>query len=808
MSSIKRNDMWRRFFDFGLRRRKRSSEVRPSTKSRPNLAREWVGLTVTLMLFCLILTCTQVLHHADLAFLDDASPFGHRAASTKIVVVAIDDQTVHSLGGLPLSLKLHAQLIDRLTQSRVAAIGFDLVTAHASHATDEEVEALATAIRSNGKVVTRLAREHEPGKGIVYLSDPRIAGASYASGYVASHVDQDGVVRSFYMLEGDPQGHQHMASLVLRAAGMTEAGCSGAEKTAVARGDMNCLRYVPLGRDRSYETYSYVDVLRGNVPANRLVGRIVLVGVTADEAGGRLATPVVDGSSLHGVEFLAEITNALVTSTLTRSVSLWHALLFNESAVLLICLCLYRLGPRAGLVVSATLTVVIAACACAVLLIWHLIVPPTASILICIVAYPLFAWRRQEALLNYLSFEAARVMLEPSFPEASDTGRILIDPIQRRINASAVIVERVRRYRKFVSQWVDSLPEASLVTSPAGLVVLANERVGALCEDSEVWRRGDRSPVGRPVSDVLFEITGSHRAIEFASQALSSLDQWSNGTDWPTPSESPVAQGIEVLNARGGRSLLIKCAPIRPSTGREGALIFHVADVSSVRKAERQRDMALRFLSHDMRSPQAATLALVEQMRRDPPRFTTQRFTELVEQCAVASLSLSDHFLFLARAENLPPNLTQVDPAMVLGDAIDDLWPQASARSTTVNLTAEPGKSTLADVQLLRRAFANLISNAIKFSPPSSTVNVHLAETDRHLKISVIDRGMGISAREKEKLFREFSQVDMGSPQSGHGLGLAFVKTVVDSLGGKLQVQSELGEGATFIVCLPKVEVD
>jgi signal transduction histidine kinase len=105
----------------------------------------------------------------------------------------------------------------------------------------------------------------------------------------------------------------------------------------------------------------------------------------------------------------------------------------------------------------------------------------------------------------------------------------------------------------------------------------------------------------------------------------------------------------------------------------------------------------------------------------------------------------------------------------------------------------------------LRRAFANLIGNAIKFSPRYSTVDVQLAELDRHLKISVIDRGVGIPEPERKALFQEFSQLDEKFSRSGHGLGLAFVKTVVDSLGGKLQVDSAPGRGTTFMVFLPKL---
>lgn len=156
----------------------------------------------------------------------------------------------------------------------------------------------------------------------------------------------------------------------------------------------------------------------------------------------------------------------------------------------------------------------------------------------------------------------------------------------------------------------------------------------------------------------------------------------------------------------------------------------------------------------------------------------------------------------------MPPKLALVDPALVLGDAVDDLLPQAGAKSTIVNLMAEPGLSTIADVQLLRRALVNLIGNAIKFGRESSTVDVELSATAQHVKIAVTDYGKGISERDQAKLFREFTQLDGSSSLSGHGLGLAFVKTVVDSLGGRLQVRSKLGEGTTFLMLLSRHEHD
>ncbi|MGU7811728.1 ATP-binding protein [Burkholderia sp. AW49-1] len=559
-----------------------------------------------------------------------------------------------------------------------------------------------------------------------------------------------------------------------------------------------CVRLPSLRCDGPSERYSYINVLDGAVSPHRLHGRLVVI--RAPSTGG--------APSFSGVAEQREEAGLLDAFALPPAIGFVGELLFNEMAVCLICALLYRLGPRAGVIASLGLAIAIAGAAVALFRFGDRLLPPTVGILVCGLACLLLSWRRLEAVMRFIVGQADMMLTEPSLPAKPAPARYFMDPVQRRISQAAELTEQVRRYRELIDEWVDSLPEATLIASTTGTVLLANKRVAALCGDADEHRASRSTPAGRSVSDVLFQITASHRASEFATQALASLHRWPEGDDLSARTKSQLDQGIEIANARGGLSLLIKCAPIRSSTCCEGALVFHVADVSSVRMAERQRDMVLRFLSHDMRSPQASILALVSQTRRDPSRYSLSRFAELVSQYATRALSLSDDFLFLAKAENLPPKLAPVDPALVLGDAVDDLLPQASARSTVVNLVAEPGLSTIADVQLLRRAFVNLIGNAIKFGREASTVDVELSATEQHVKIAVTDYGMGISDQDREKLFQEFTQLDGSSSLSGHGLGLAFVKTVVDSLGGKLQVRSKLGEGTTFFMFLSKHDHD
>ncbi len=766
----------------------------------PDLAREWPALVAVLVLLCAVLSCTKALQRADLAFLDIASHTVHRVAAKPVVVIAIDDHTIDVMGRLPFAPTTHATLIDQLTDSGAAAVAFAPWNRAIGSFPPERLMPLVAAIRRNGKVVIppSVLRRTEAS-----LAAHSQSSADFARARFEAVQDFDGLYRSVFMLSGEGRYDELVATQLLRASGASPAPCSVGEVRRVATEGAGCRRYVPLGAKPSFERISYVDALRANVPPDFFRGRIVLIGVTAYGYDTRLATPLVGGESLNNIEFLAEATNALETSTLIRPASTWVQMLFSVSVVPIVCLALYLLSPRAGLVASVgiALAMVLAAYLC--LVCGHVLVPPGVALTTALAASPLWAWRRQEALLAYLAREAQRSLRDPAMRADAASRPTMADPVQHRLDVMTSLVGRVNRYRDLVAQWVDSLPEATFVADREGVILLANAQVTALASPSGTQATMP-SPVGRIVADVLFDITASHRAVEFAGQALALLAHSVDDGAAFARAEVARSQGIEVTSGLDGRALLIKCALIRDEDGSRRALIFHVADVSSIRRAERQRDMALRFMSHDMRSPQAAVLALVEQMREAAPRLTVRHFIELVEHYARTALSLSDDFLFLARAECVGPTLVWVDPALVLGDVVDDFWPQASAKSIAVELIAEPGCSVIADVQMLRRAYGNLLSNAIRHSARGATITIRLTETARYLFASFVDEGEGISALDRRRLFREFAQFGNCVAQSGHGLGLALVKSVVETIGGQVFVRSSLGKGSVFTVRLLK----
>jgi len=117
----------------------------------------------------------------------------------------------------------------------------------------------------------------------------------------------------------------------------------------------------------------------------------------------------------------------------------------------------------------------------------------------------------------------------------------------------------------------------------------------------------------------------------------------------------------------------------------------------------------------------------------------------------------------------------------------------------------EEQSQLLAEPVLLVRAIANLVSNAIKFSPPQTTVTVRLYRVPQGLAIDVADQGRGIAEEDQGRLFQPFARLrdtEQDAP-AGSGLGLVFVKTVVERHGGEIKLTSAAGAGATFTIFLP-----
>lgn len=230
-----------------------------------------------------------------------------------------------------------------------------------------------------------------------------------------------------------------------------------------------------------------------------------------------------------------------------------------------------------------------------------------------------------------------------------------------------------------------------------------------------------------------------------------------------------------------------------------------------LRQAIGLREEALRFLSHDMRSPQNTILALTQLQRHSTQPMNQTQLLDRIDRSACRTLELVDGFVRLARAESMELNLNEIDLAGLIQSVCDEQWPVAHRRNISVAVAGvERPAFTMADEDLLRRALGNLITNAIQYSPGNSQIWCRLHGRGSERVIEIQDQGRGLSSEQLARLFQPFRRfdVEVSDNPTGVGLGLALVHAVVLRHGGRIEVDSQPGQGSTFRISLPVLASD
>jgi len=148
---------------------------------------------------------------------------------------------------------------------------------------------------------------------------------------------------------------------------------------------------------------------------------------------------------------------------------------------------------------------------------------------------------------------------------------------------------------------------------------------------------------------------------------------------------------------------------------------------------------------------------------------------------------------------------TRQDLGDIVRASVEAAAPAAQAAGIALELDAPASLVTLVDGQRIAQSVDNLISNAIKYTPSGGKVEVRLAVDGGRIEICVADSGIGIQAADRDRLFMRFFRARHAEEQSvqGLGLGLGIARTIVESHGGRIDVESELGRGSVFRIRLP-----
>jgi signal transduction histidine kinase len=235
-----------------------------------------------------------------------------------------------------------------------------------------------------------------------------------------------------------------------------------------------------------------------------------------------------------------------------------------------------------------------------------------------------------------------------------------------------------------------------------------------------------------------------------------------------------------------------------------------------LRRLDAFRRESVSNLSHDLRSPLTATVACLETLDQrwlaEPARAEDRQLVAMAlrntRNAAGLVRSLGD--LALLDEPSFQLNPMRLDLAEVLDDIGLRFAGRARQQRVALRCELQPAVAEV-DVELFERAVANLLDNALKFSPPDSTVTLSLQAAQSGVTVSVADQGPGIALADQphlfDRLYRSRDNVAPASSEEGKGLGLAIVKRIVELHAGEVAVHSAPGTGTCVALSLPVTRV-
>jgi len=241
-----------------------------------------------------------------------------------------------------------------------------------------------------------------------------------------------------------------------------------------------------------------------------------------------------------------------------------------------------------------------------------------------------------------------------------------------------------------------------------------------------------------------------------------------------------------------------------------GLVLIAFRDLTPLRRVEEMRADFVANASHELRTPLAALSGFIETLQgpAKDDAVAREKFLAIMQAQATRMARLIDDLLSLSRIElnaHLHPD-KEVDLVSIVRQVTDGLQMLARDRGVEVTVTAPARLSVLGDRDELLRVFENLIENALKYASSGKRLDITVGDgPEREAHVVLRDYGPGIAPEHLPRLTERFYRVDVAESraQGGTGLGLALVKHILNRHGGRLTIDSVLGQGATFTAHLP-----
>jgi signal transduction histidine kinase/CHASE2 domain-containing sensor protein len=727
---------------------------------RNRLVFEWIAVALFGMLVAGASAWWGLTTKLDNLMLDVASPLRVAPPDDRILIVEIDNDTLAKHGNFPWARSVHAQFLDRAKAAGPRVIAYDILFLELMDAADDA--AMAKAVGQGAPtylpVLYQVPGENGASETLTLPFDP-LPTAAKGLGEVNLLFDSDGLVRRA-QLQTNAAGRAipHLMELTYREVHGKPSAAHRRMLTDVTKATDEAL-YVPMAKVGTFRRLSYASVLASEVPPVFLKDKILLVGATADGMGDRYPVSAMAGSSMAGIEIQANLLNALIHDRFVQPVGRGAALGLSVLPVLALMLLFWRFKPTVNLLLSLAMIALVLAATLILITSNGLWFAPASALLGIILVYPLWGWRRLTALSGFIRQQAQFLRREEDVT-GKRTRSAPLDRLGRQAaDLEAVIAETSDR-KRFMADVIAGLPDAMVVLDDFGRVTLANPAAQALF---------GIVPEGAPIRDLLVK----------------------SGAGLIEPGEE--------ASLPDGRSFILREVGFPDRAG--SIMIF--ADTTEIRALGREREEMLEFLSHDMRAPQSAILMLLSEGNALDDSGKAR-----IADNAKKTLRLADDFVQLARLKAIDLDFEDVDIAAVASEAIDSCWPQASAKEVTISGDGLDTEAFIrGDAGALIRALTNLIDNAVKYGPAKSEVRCDVTVRAPNVIVTVSDQGPGLPPERLGDVFARFGGRG-DTNEGGSGLGLAFVRAVVQRHGGDIDCASAPGMGTRFTISLPMADLD
>ncbi len=733
--------------------------------------------------------------------------------SSSVALILIDDLSLSRYGRWPWPRSLLARLVRATAAQRPGAISLDILLSEAEDARNDDD--LAKALREAGNVVLAAKLGGSPQR---LWADPLplFLANSVAVGHVQAVEDADGICRSVPVRELSAEGPRWALALeVSRVAkhvavvqnssglwlGKDRVWVDGSLRNAKAGGwesfspDFLTInfrqQYSPGQQMPPFVVVSAAELLDGR-QAPALWRKAVLIGFGATELSDRLPTPVSGQMPMPGVEVHANLVDGLLRGYSLRHVSVFSQILFLVGFSLVSTWLVLRCPGWDGVLLETALLIVSYGTGYWLFTHAHRLITFGPVLCAGILAVPLAqlenllivnrgltrGLRQLRQTLHAGQAPAELASFRPAEISPETTG-----DLQWRVDLINQLQSELGSLYAFRQHLLESMQEGLAVFAADGKTLFRNRFWEAFCL-KHGWN---------PELDL----------IEFGR--LLGHPNWANVQDRLSGAGLPLESEVYL----GGGFWQIRCTHLSATSGDEPSQwMVVVTDLTSRLERDQARADALRFVTHELRTPLVSIQGFAEFLLRYPQAAGSRDAAATIFRESQRLVSLINTYLdvlrFDAGARSLHKEPIFVPQMIAQLQRVMSPIAEAAEIRIQVHMDAEL-PSLEGDAPMVSGVILNLLNNAVKYSPAGSEVTLRVTGTEANMIFEVCNPGSPIPPEDLAHLFEPFYRARAtGDPTPGWGLGLTFVKRIVEEHGGIIEASSDKS-GIRVRVVLPLI---